>query len=206
MQRAEQSGCFGSSGRPLPYKISVRWFEYGCWLASSLAIGWVIVLILGTRLFQVSQAKQLENPRLTQDVTRKLHVGDTFGMVSIPRIGLSAVVVEGEDDATLRHAVGHIPGTSDATDSGNVGLAGHRDTFFRGLAQLQPKDVIVLDRAGERYRYEVVVTTIVQPRQVEVLRSSGQPKLTLITCFPFHYIGSAPKRFVVEATRIPVRR
>jgi sortase A len=188
---------------PVFWKLAVRCFECGCWLAGGLAIAWFVVISASTWMFQVSQAKRLESLRPSPDSARKLRIGDTFGTISVPRIGLSAVVMEGDDDATLRHAIGHIPGTSDATDRGNVGLAGHRDTFFRGLGQLQSKDLIVLNAPSGQYRYEVVGTKIVGPQQVEVLRSSGQSELTLVTCFPFHYIGPAPKRFIVEAMRVP---
>ena len=90
-----------------------------------------------------------------------------------------------------------MPGTP-----GNVGLAGHRDTFFRALRNIRPDDTIELETTEGTYRYQVSSTRIVTPRDVSVLKSSGGPTLTLVTCYPFYYVGSAPKRFIVHATAV----
>src|SRR5207302_2599166 len=105
--------------------------------------------------------------------------GDSFGRVLIPRIGLSAMVAEGDDSRTLAHAVGHIPGTATPDNMGNVGLAGHRDTFFRELGRVRLKDLIELETPLGKYEYEVVRVSVVDPDQVEVLDSSNQSQLTL---------------------------
>jgi sortase A len=122
-----------------------------------------------------------------------------IGRLEIPNLHLSAMVREGADARTLRLAVGHIPGTALPGERGNVGLAGHRDTFFRALRGIEVNDSIEFETATEVYRYLVQSTQIVGPRDVQVLASAGGNNLTLVTCYPFYYVGSAPKRFVVRA-------
>jgi len=111
------------------------------------------------------------------------------------------VVVEGADASNLRRAVGHVRGTALPEESGNVRIAGHRDTFFRPLHAVQLDDKITLSTLQGTYRYQVVSTMVVQPEDIQVLRPAGHDSLTLITCFPFYYIGPAPKRFIVRAER-----
>jgi len=123
-----------------------------------------------------------------------------IGRISIPRLHLSAMVEEGVDNATLSRAVGHIPGTALPGETGNIGIAGHRDTFFQKLKDLQPHDKIDFTTHSGRYRYTVESLTVVEPTDVSVLESTGGQTLTLVTCFPFHYIGNAPRRFIVHAT------
>ena len=125
-----------------------------------------------------------------------------IGRVEVQRLGISVVVMEGTSDQTLRRAVGHIAGTGLPGQPGNVGLAGHRDTFFRPLKNIQSGDVITLTTLGGEYRYRVVSTKVVDPESVDVLDSDGSEILTLVTCYPFSYIGSAPGRFIVRAARI----
>ena len=123
-----------------------------------------------------------------------------IGRLDIPGLHLSAMVREGADAGTLHRAVGHIPGTALPGMEGNVGLAGHRDTFFRPLRNIQVNDPIELETERATYRYVVESTRVVGPRDVRVLASSaGGETLTLVTCYPFYYVGSAPKRFIVRA-------
>ena len=129
-----------------------------------------------------------------------------MGKITIPRIDLSAVVVEGDDDLILRRAVGHIPGTALPDDTGTVGLAGHRDTFFRGLGLVRENDIIVLETLRGTYRYRVADTAIVEPNNIDVLRSSQFRSLVLVTCYPFHFVGSAPQRYIVTAWLVDGRR
>jgi sortase A len=165
---------------------------------------------LGILEFQASQAKRFETVRETHVQTAlpktPLRPGDPFGRVAIPRIGLSAMVAEGDDTSTLARAVGHIPETAVPEGSGNVGLAGHRDTFFRRLGRVRLKDVIELETAHGKFRYEVVRTAVVDPERVEVLDSSNKSELTLVTCYPFHYIGAAPRRFMRQGCRVAERK
>ncbi len=125
-----------------------------------------------------------------------------IGRLSIPRLHLSAMVREGVDGKTLQLAVGHIPATPLPGQAGNVALAGHRDTFFRGLKELRMKDEIQLSTLRGDFRYRVESLVVVEPDNVGVLANSSENVLTLVTCYPFSYIGAAPKRFVVRARQI----
>jgi sortase A len=122
-----------------------------------------------------------------------------IGRLEIPRLQLAVMVREGADEGTLSRAVGHIPGTALPGNVGNVGLAGHRDTFFRALRNIRADDTITLETTDGTYRYLVKSTKIVTPRDISVLNASGGETLTLVTCYPFYYVGSAPKRFIVRA-------
>jgi sortase A len=112
------------------------------------------------------------------------------------------VVVEGTSNKSLRRAVGHIAGTALPGQPGNVGIAGHRDTFFRPLRNIQLDDVITLSTSNGEYRYRVVSTKVVSPDNVAVLDSDQNEVLTLVTCYPFYFVGPAPDRFIVRAARI----
>jgi sortase A len=125
-----------------------------------------------------------------------------IGRIEIPRLQLSVVVVDGVDESSLRHAAGHIPGTALPGDAGNVGLAGHRDTFFRPLKDLKIKDEIEISTLKGLFKYEVVSLRIVDPDNVGVLAPSGENLLTLVTCYPFYFIGPAPKRWIVRARQV----
>jgi sortase A len=125
--------------------------------------------------------------------------GSVRGRIEIPRVGISALVLEGVTGTTLRHGVGHIPGTALSQPAGNVGLAGHRDTVFRGLKDIKKGDLIDLETLEGSYRYSVDWAQVVDPNDVGVLAVSNRPELTLVTCYPFYYVGSAPERFVVRA-------
>jgi sortase A len=129
-------------------------------------------------------------------------IRSVIGRLEIPRLNLSVMVREGADERTLSRAVGHIPGTALPGKLGNVGLAGHRDTFFRELRNIREDDAIEFETTHGKYRYIVKSTSIVTPRDVSVLRASGGENLTLVTCYPFYYVGSAPKRFIVHAAQV----
>ena len=129
--------------------------------------------------------------------------GDPIGRLNVPRLGLSVLVLEGTDSHTLRVAAGHVPGTARPGTIGNTVIAAHRDTFFRGLREIRRDDVVTLVGSGAVLRYRVEGTEIVGPRDVEVLRGTGGTELTLITCYPFYYVGPAPKRFIVHARLEP---
>jgi sortase A len=121
------------------------------------------------------------------------------GRISIPRLNVSAMVEEGVDEVTLSRAVGHIPGTALPGETGNIGIAGHRDTFFRKLKDLKPNDQIDFTTHSGHYHYTVESLTVVDPSDVSVLEAKGGKVLTIVTCFPFEYIGNAPRRFIVHA-------
>lgn len=125
--------------------------------------------------------------------------GSVLGRIEIPRVGISALVLEGVSGSTLRRGVGHISGTPLPRLPGNIGLAGHRDSVFRGLKDIRKGDAISLETLDGTYRYVVDWAQVVDPGDVGVLAVSNRPELTLVTCYPFYYVGSAPERFVVRA-------
>jgi len=126
-------------------------------------------------------------------------------VLRIPKIGLEVPVLEGDDALTLNRGVGHIPGTTMPGQVGNVGVAGHRDGFFRGLKDLAAGDVIEMQRAGasgKTDRYVVRNVSIVMPHDTSLLKDTSDSELTLVTCYPFRYVGSAPQRYVVRASLV----
>lgn len=133
---------------------------------------------------------------------RYLERGDIIGRVEIPRLNLKAVVRYGVDDTTLKRAVGFIPGTALPGQPGNVGVAAHRDTHFRNLRGVTKGDIIRFTTRFGAHEYKVESLSIVLPKDTEVLHPTSEPSLTLVTCYPFDYVGSAPKRFIVRAKEI----
>lgn len=125
--------------------------------------------------------------------------GTGLAVLQIPRLQLKAPVFDGTDELTLNHAVGRIEGTAWPGEPGNLGLAGHRDGFFRKLKDVRLGDEIELETRTGTDLYTAYKIEIVAPRDVSVLQSDGEPSLTLVTCYPFYFIGGAPKRFVVKA-------
>jgi sortase A len=126
-----------------------------------------------------------------------------LGILEIPRLGIETPVLEGIDDGTLRRAVGHIPGTALPADGiGNIGIAGHRDTLFRSLKDVEQKDVIILKTLTGNHRYLVDSIRVVEPNNIAVLKNIDRRTLTLVTCYPFNFVGAAPLRFVVQAREI----
>jgi LPXTG-site transpeptidase (sortase) family protein len=128
--------------------------------------------------------------------------GSAIGALSIPRVHLSAVVLHGSDAQTLRRGPGHLESTALPGDSGNVVIAGHRDSFFWPLRNIQLGDDIFLDTPKRQFHYRVASVRVVNSRDVSVLASTAEPALTLITCYPFWVFGNAPDRFVVRATAV----
>ncbi|HSR08673.1 MAG TPA: class D sortase [Bryobacteraceae bacterium] len=128
--------------------------------------------------------------------------GSPLIRMTVPRLSLSVMVSEGVQSQTLARAAGHIPGTAFPDEPGNVGIAGHRDTFFRKLSEIRKDDVISLATPDGSYQYSVEWTRVVMPSQIDVLESSNTSALTLVTCYPFTYVGSAPERFIVRARRL----
>jgi len=126
-----------------------------------------------------------------------------IGRIEVPRLEVSVVVIEGTDWAVLQHAAGHIPGTALPGEPGNVGISAHRDTFFRPLRNIRANDEVTVTTLRGEYRYRVVSTEIVKPDDVGVLKAGIGETLTLVTCYPFYFVGAAPRRFIVRAERVP---
>lgn len=131
------------------------------------------------------------------------HESSVLGQMEISSIGLDVMVLEGTRSGTLRRAVGHIRGTALPGEQGNIGIAGHRDTFFRSLRNIKKDDEITLTTLGGAYHYRVESITVVEPEDTKVLDDSGEAVLTLVTCYPFYFVGPAPKRFIVRALQVP---
>lgn len=130
------------------------------------------------------------------------HLAPPLAVLRIPRIHVEAPVLEGTDDLTLNRGVGRIEGTAHFGENGNVGIAGHRDGFFRGLKDIKVGDRIEVEEPHGIETYVVEQLEVVDPADVSVLRSNSKPELTLVTCYPFYYIGSAPQRYIVHAGRV----
>jgi sortase A len=131
--------------------------------------------------------------------TTRVAVGGWIARLEAPSVHLSATVLEGSDDGTLAHGAGHIEDTAFPGDPGNFGIAGHRDTTFRPVRHLHAGDPLIVTTAGEVFRYRITKTMIVDPEDVYVLDNADHPTLTLVTCYPFEFIGHAPRRFIVSA-------
>lgn len=141
--------------------------------------------------------------RTSAQARETARTGEAWGRIKIASIGLSSMILEGVDRETLRRGVGHIPETALPGEPGNIALAGHRDTFFRALRNIRKDDEITLDTLDGSYRYRVDYTQVVAPESTEALDRSSDAILTLVTCYPFSFVGPAPKRYIVRAHRIP---
>lgn len=123
-----------------------------------------------------------------------------LAVLRVPKIDLEVPVLEGTDELALNRGVGHIGHTPRPGEPGNVGIAGHRDGFFRGLKDVAEGDTIEIETLSDRRRYSIASLSIVMPDRLDVLAPTKSPTLTLVTCYPFYYVGSAPQRFIVHAT------
>jgi sortase A len=183
-------------------------------VVSLLALSYVVITFLGGLMYQTLEQKRFVSERDTEGRSVKVAglstspetksatysiPGSPVALLSIPRLQLSSIVLEGTDERELKLGPGHIAGTSLPGDGGNVGVAGHRDTFFRPLRLIKEDDTIHLTTHDRAYQYRVVSTKIVEPNEVQVLQPIGQETLTLVTCYPFDFVGPAPKRFIVRA-------
>jgi sortase A len=168
-------------------------------LLGAACLGWYAGARVAASHEQRLLSHQLEISRAPAAVTPALAPQALIGRIQLTRLSLSAVAREGVDDRTLELAVGHVPGTALPGDPGNAAFAAHRDTFFRPLRYVQLGDVVSVTTPRGRYQYLVTSTRVVDPDDVSVLDATTEATLTLVTCYPFTYIGSAPYRFVVRA-------
>jgi sortase A len=205
----------------------LRWSRYLFFAVGILALGYAGYALVDAKLYQAYETwrferslKSLEpaigsvrplqpSPLPAQAEANRAKVGSAapkgspLGQIEIRSIGLTAMIEEGDNGRTLRRAVGHMPGTALPGQQGNVVIAGHRDTFFRPLRNIHKGDEITLTTLSGSYRYRVDFTEVVEPQNTEVLDASPDAILTLVTCYPFYFVGPAPKRFIVRASRMP---
>ena len=190
------------------------WLERALWTAGCCALGYCVFTSIDASLTQRRLAPSFEKSKNHVDVaaqatfnnaTTDVHKtlaqpgSSLVGRLEIPKLGVSLVVLEGAASKTLRVGLGHVSGTSLPGQPGNVVIAGHRDTFFRPLRNIKIGDEVSVETTAHTYCYQVRSFEIVDPRNVNALRFHNKDELTLITCYPFSYIGPAPKRFVVHA-------
>src|SRR5262249_36226437 len=128
------------------------------------------------------------------------HFPPAMALLRIPKINLEVPLIEGTDDLTLNRAVGHIAGTARPGDDGNIGIAGHREGFFRALKDVVAGDAIEIVTQKETSRYVIDEISIVSPSDISVLAPRTRPSVTLVTCYPFYFVGSAPQRYIVQAS------
>ena len=187
-------------------------------MAGGAALGWCAAMIADGQIAQWVARQQLEQTLADSDSPTRPYLplakrspvtpenGTPLAALSIPRIGLSVVVLQGSDEHTLRLGVGHIESTPLPGEAGNVGIAGHRDSFFRPLRNVQVGDDIMLETPAGNVHYRVSSYRIVSPNEVSVIHPTSDPVLTLVTCYPFYFVGAAPDRFVVRANLVDDRR
>jgi len=189
-----------------------RWIEALLLLAGAIAVGiwgWSYArralyqtwgnLVLNRRIDNPPAKTAPPSAASQAKAPPPIQSGALIGRLAIPRLNMRAVVREGAGRDTLDVALGHIPGTALPGQPGNAGIAGHRDTLFRGLRKIEKDDVIEFQTPAGSYNYKVESTGIVKPDDVAVLHASKYPEMTLVTCYPFYYVGSAPDRFIVKA-------
>jgi sortase A len=181
-------------------------------------LGWCGYVYFSSAMFQYTEGRRFDQEReqaAKESGSKSRHVTPhrhskpspepregTIGRLSVPRLNIKVLVSEGVDDDTLQHSVGHVPGTALPGESGNTAVAGHRDSFFRSLKDLERHDEIVFTTLNGSYRYVVDQMEIVEPSNVSVLEPTDRKTLTIVTCYPFHYIGPAPRRFIVRAHQV----
>ena len=196
---------------PGPRRRGVMWVERVLLVLGVVLLGYYGYVSAETYLYQAYENRELDAilasapPRAVENTAAAVRLrtpgrGEMIGRVEIPRLDVSAVVRAGSDARTLQLAVGHIPGTALPGERGNMGLAGHRDTFFRRLQHIKPDDEIRVVTPEGVFTYRVERTVVVEPTDGWVLDPTDSSTLTLVTCYPFTYVGTAPQRFIVRAS------
>ena len=181
--------------------------------------GWLALAYCAFVYFQASRYQAAEKSRFARDTPPQTQPdaglvmpkaaappgrkypsrGESVAMLTIPRIRLSSVVLEGAGARELKLGPGHISSTPLPGEGGNFAVAGHRDTFFRALRFVRVNDIVQVKSRDQEFQYRVVSTKIVGPNDIQVLDPADRETLTLVTCYPFEFVGSAPQRFIVRA-------
>jgi sortase A len=191
-----------ATARPGRMSVSIsRVGSYFFLVVGLLALGYAAYVVGDAHAYQAYEQSKFEDVSTKKPPTLLVE-GGVIGEIQVPRLQLKAIVVQGDSHTILRRAVGHIPETALPGALGNVVLAGHRDTFFRPLRNIRLGDAITLKTSDGAFQYLVESTEVVPANAVEVLNATTGRTLTLITCFPFDYIGPAPNRYVVRAREL----
>ncbi len=196
--------------RRYPRKSALRAAEVCLWVVAVASLGFCSIAYGGAAIHQAREKTMLASLRANAAAHGAHGTGVRapkpktanevlLGLIEIPRLDTAAIVEEGISTGTLWKAVGHIPGTAFPGEPGNAVLAAHRDTYFAGLGDLKVGDLVSFKSPTATYTYRVESARVVEPDDDSVLRASKDATLTLVTCYPFHYIGSAPQRYVVTA-------
>ncbi len=187
------------------FRQGLVWVQFLLLATGIVLTGYCCIVVIDAKIYQQSEHPELRRQR-TNLTANPVWQDGSLGRIEIPRLGISALIVEGTSTTALNRAVGHIEGTSWPGVPGNVGLSAHRDTFFRPLRNIKKGDEINLRHPEADFRYQVVSTKVVSPNDVAVLEPDGREILTLVTCYPFYFIGPAPSRFIVRAERVDQRK
>jgi sortase A len=191
---------------------TARALEHALFAVAFASIGyWVVEAGLRSWHFAKQEQRLLGLIRSKPGAEARGGRSGLVGRLEIPRLGMAVIVEEGVEEATLRRAAGHLPGTALPGEEGNVVVAGHRDTLFRPLRDVRTGDLIRFVTPDGVFEYEVTAAQVVEATQVEVLEPRAAREITLVTCYPFGFVGPAPQRYVVRAERAvsasrPVRR
>jgi sortase A len=189
-----------------------RWSARLAWLFAVIGVtllAWYGLVVTEAALYQRTESSTLDRVVNGKRVgtnappsrAKKQH--QQIGRLEIPRVQLSVMVVDGDDEATLKKAAGHLPDTPLPWEFGNSAIAGHRDSFFRPLRDVHVDDRVRLVTPQGTFHYVVARLRVVEPDDVSVLATSDRSSITLVTCYPFNFVGQAPKRFIVQADHIP---
>ena len=204
-------------------RVFLRWTHWFLFIAGAVTLAWVALSLFQARLYQQSagsaldaqvRAAQIQSAQiqpaqiqaasqLPANLPRAIvKEGGVLGRMEISRLGMSIVILEGTSSRTLRLGVGHIAGTAFPGEPGNIGIAGHRDSYFRALKDIRSGDEISIQTATGLSRYQVDRVQMLEPSDIAVLAPTAIPGITLVTCYPFYFVGPAPQRFVVHAHHV----
>lgn len=193
---------------PTQTRRLIRLAQWLLFITGIVALVYVGLTLLDAKLYQASAKRSLQTQTQVIEKLKAVPLkpiirrGDILGRIDIPRLGMSIAILQGTTSRTLRLGAGHIESTPLPGTSGNSGIAGHRDTFFRELRNIRQNDQIQLQTTTGISSYAVDWMKIVEPSNTSILESpTTESTLTLVTCYPFELLGPAPKRFIVHARR-----
>lgn len=191
------------------HSAALAWVERLLWIAGGALGVWCLAVLLEARFTSTLTPPVKVTMTVAGDERRPVPrpaVGSVIGRLEAPTLHVTTTVLEGSDDRTLGRGSGHIEETPLPGEPGNVGIAGHRDTVFRPLRHAKPGDPLTLTTADRVFHYRITRTFIVDPQDVYVLDPTAKPTLTLVTCYPFYFVGHAPRRFIVKAELVGENR